>query len=166
MTDIKLSTTLFGEIIVPYEEGVFQDCTLTLDEKETTFNLYLMEKSITDTLTKTVVKFLDNLPLLYQKAKAAVLSSTDSELLSYFTEFHLEELADELLPLFSVDSADEITKEMFLSALKLRGVRIGLNNQNELDCVLDLCLDEEITDELLVIYFDTQFEITDMSHES
>lgn len=167
MEPVIVNTTLLGALTVPYNDGLYEEYTAVFGEKKITFNLYIMEQSVTPERMETAAKFVNNLPQMYQKGKEAIAANAESEVVSFFVQDQLENIEEQaLLPALPVDSLDEVTTEMFLGLLELRSARIGLNAQNELDCVLDYSLDEEISDELLVLYFNTQLEITYMTHES
>ncbi|AVK83032.1 hypothetical protein C3943_05400 [Lysinibacillus sp. B2A1] len=62
--------------------------------------------------------------------------------------------------IFYVSYEKEITSEMFIQTLDLRTVIIAPKKDNTIDCTLDF------SDELLVVRFNDEFEIYDISHES
>src|SRR5262245_59444444 len=111
---VAIKTTLFGELTVPFEDGYFEDSTTVLGGKEVTFNLYIMEKSATEEAADMIARFVDGIPLMYEKAKVAIRVRADagSELVSFFVEDQLENLdEDVLLDIFPVDTVENITTE-------------------------------------------------------
>ena len=121
-----------------------------------------------------VGKMLDGAEELAEKAKAAIqgaLADEDSpyhSLVTYFMQFHRDEvpsdIAAELFP--GTDPAKLSFAEM-VDFLKLK--RFGSLVDDEMDqqvFIMDLSFNPEITDELMVIYFDLNKEIFCITHES
>ena len=122
----------------------------------------------------TVGKMLDEAEKLAEKAKAAIqaaLADEDSPyhgIVTYFIQFHRDEvppdIAAELFP--GTDPAKLSFAEM-VDFLKLK--RFGSLVDDEMDqqvFIMDLSFNPEITDELMVIYFDLNQEIFCITHES
>jgi len=55
---------------------------------------------------------------------------------------------------------------MFIEKLLPRAIAISANKDNVFDCSLDFSLSEDFTDELLVVRFNNQHEVYDITHES
>lgn len=117
---------------------------------------------------------LDEADVFEEKAKAFIKSvlADDTheryETVSLFMEFHKEELdSDTLSGLFSAGDPETLTfSEM---AEHLRIVRFGCDIDSDDGTpvfIIDLSFDPDITDELLVVYFDSNREIFHVSHES
>ena len=117
---------------------------------------------------------LDEAEELAEKAKAAIqgaLADEDSpyhSLVTYFMQFHRDEvppdIAAELFP--GTDPAKLSFAEM-VDFLKLK--RFGSlvdDEMNQQVFIMDLSFNPEITDELMVIYFDLNKEIFCITHES
>lgn len=163
----KINTSLFGLLDIPAVDGLCEDFEIILSEQEMGVTLIVFEDFLNDENIKIVSGFLENIPNMYQAGKTELLKVKESsELVKYFIEFHLDELSEDMLTVFEVDSVDEITSERFINQLKLRTVSIAPDRNNEIDCTLDFSLPEEYTDELLVVRFNTRHQIYDLSHES
>ena len=121
-----------------------------------------------------VGQMLDKAEELAEKAKAAVKGALADEgscyhsVVTFFMEFHRDDvgpdIAAELFP--GTDPAKLSFAEM-ADFLKLK--RFGSlvdSEMNQQVFVLDLSFDPEITDELMVIYFDLNKEIFCITHES
>ena len=121
-----------------------------------------------------VGEILDEAEKLAEKAKAAIkaaLADEDSpyhSLVTYFMQFHRDEvppdIAAELFP--GTDPAKLSFAEMvdFLKLKRFGSLVDGETNQQSF--ILDLSFNPEITDELLVVYFDLNKEIFCITHES
>ncbi|MDR2507810.1 MAG: DUF2004 domain-containing protein [Candidatus Accumulibacter sp.] len=164
---MKIDTAFLGSLDVPFEDGLYGSYSAVPGNRKISFDLYIEEEIASEEIAPTIANFVDNIPFMYARAKAAILANADLERVSFFAECQLEGLdEDALLSVFPVKSVQAITRDMFLAALEPRAIRIGFNSQGKLDCVFDFSLDEEISDELLVICFDEQFEITNITQES
>ena len=121
-----------------------------------------------------VGKMLDEAEKLAEKAKAAIraaLAVEDSpyhSLVTYFMQFHRDEvppdIAAELFP--GTDPAKLSFAEM-VDFLRLK--RFGSlvdSEMNQQVFIMDLSFNPEITDELMVVYFDLNKEIFCITHES
>ena len=117
---------------------------------------------------------LDEAETLAEQAKAAIkeaLADEDSpyhSVVTFFMEFHRDEvgpdIAAELFP--GTDPARLSFAEMadFLRLKRFGSLVDGEMNQQVF--ILDLSFDPEITDELMVVYFDLNKEIFCITHES
>jgi len=171
----KLITALFGEIEV-LQKSVCTDMdslavvhhkkySIAFDGKEKGVYLCLFNVLADDNI-KAIEDMLDSVLSMYEKGKAALLSGKDSnELIKNFINFHIEEL-DEIHEVFGVDSNDEISAEMFIGNLLPRGIAINVGEDNMVNCSLDFSLPEDYTDELLVVRFNDQHEVYEITHES
>ena len=117
-----------------------------------------------------VGEMLDEAEELAEKAKAAIKAALVDEdsVVTFFMEFHRDEvgpdIAAELFP--GTDPAKLSFAEMvdFLN-LKRFGSLVD-SEMNQQVFILDLSFNPEITDELMVIYFDLNKEIFCITHES
>ena len=121
-----------------------------------------------------VGEMLDEAEKLEEKAKAAIkgeLANEDSRyhsVVTFFMEFHRDEvglnIAGELFP--GTDPAKLSFAEM-VDFLRLK--RFGSlvdDEMNQQVFIMDLSFNPEITDELMVVYFDLNKEIFCITHES
>ena len=138
--------------------------------------LFDVEKELTadPTAMDAVGEMLDEAEKLAEKAKTAIkaaLADEDSpyhSLVTYFMQFHRDEvppdIAAELFP--GTDPAKLSFAEM-VDFLRLKRFGSWVDREtNQQAFILDLSFDPEITDELLVVYFDLSQEIFCITHES
>lgn len=163
MAEITMNTKLFGEIEFDPEAGLWEYYNITLDGQEIQTRLDI-EAELCEEDMLLVQNYLDHIPQLIKKAKAVSAENyPKDETIRLFVDFQMEEIDEEsLLSCVGVDSLEEVTPKRFLEALKLCGISIDGNAE----CILDLCLDKDITDALLVVHFSQAFEILDIAHES
>ncbi len=117
---------------------------------------------------------LDEAEVFEEKAKAFVKSILADntheryETVSLFMEFHKEELdSDTLSELFSVADPGTLTFGEMAEHLKIVGFGCDIDSDDGTPVfIIDLSFDRDITDELLVVYFDSKREIFHISHES
>jgi len=164
---ITINTPLFGELAIPAEEGLFEYFTLPLGGKDVTFHLHIFEDFLNGDTAKITGRFLENFQVLYDKARAYIAEQADDSDVDYFFRAGVEETdEDYLLGLFGVGSTEDITKEMYLAALELRGSHIWQSDKGAVGCVLDFSLSEEYTDELLAVSFNEALEPVNIANES
>ncbi len=168
MKDVTIETSLFGVLKFPNSEGILKDFTLELDDKEIRTSLNIWEDFITSKNIAVVKNFLENIPNLYEKAINEIDNNkAKNDVIMDFIESALEEMDEEaLLEIFDVDSVDEITTEIFVQILEPRQIWIAPTSSGDIDCTFDFSLPEEYSDQLLVLRFDSQLDLTDISHES
>ena len=138
--------------------------------------LFDVEEELTaDPAAMDVVgEMLDEVEKLAEKAKAAIKAALADEsdpyhdAVTFFMEFHRDDvgpdIAAELFP--ETDPSKRSFAEM-VDFLKLK--RFGSLVDSETDqqvFILDLSFNPEITDELMVLYFDMNKEIFCITHES
>ena len=138
--------------------------------------LFDVDEELTDnpSAMDAVGEMLDEAETLAEKAKAAIKAALSDQgapyhdLVTFFMEFHRDEvgpdIAAELFP--GTDPAKLSFAEM-VDFLKLK--RFGSlvdSEMNQQVFILDLSFNPEITDELMVIYFDLNKEIFCITHES
>lgn len=138
--------------------------------------LFDVDEELTDNLDAmaTVGKMLDEAEQLGEKAKVAIKAAIEDEgspfhdTVTFFMQFHRDDvgpdIAAELFP--GTDPAKLSFAEM-VDFLKLK--RFGSLADDEKDeqvFIMDLSFNPEITDELMVIYFDLKKEIFCITHES
>ena len=163
MANITLNTKLFGTIEYDSEDGLWEYFTIELDGKavETRLDIeaYQSEEDVIH-----IQNFLANIPQLIQKAKAVFTEKYPmDETIRMFVDWQMEEIDKEsLLSCFTVDTLSDVTPKRFLEELKLCGISIDGNTE----CIMDFCLDTDITDALLVVHFGQNMEILDIAHES
>ncbi len=129
---------------------------------------------ITDAAMAAVSSALDEAEAMAEKAKAfvkGVLADKASEyygIVSYFMEFHRDDLPEDMVKaLFPVENSSALTLTEMADYLQLKRFGSFLDGETkEQRFIMDLTFDPEITNELLVIYFNADKQIVNISHES
>lgn len=164
--DYLVKSKLLGYLKINSEDGLFQTYTIDLFGKSHTFNLYIFEETINEANSHIVKSLIDNIQAMYERGKIELIKEVDSEIVRYFIDFHKEELGPELLDLFNLNSLEDLSDEIFIRNLNLRMLAISENEEGKLEATMDFSLDENYSDELLVLRYNEDFEIFDISHES
>ena len=125
-----------------------------------------------DAAMTAVAKALDEVDAYDKIAKAyleAVLADEDGENydeVSYFMEFHRDEVdPDTAAKLFPMDDPSALTFAEMVDCLRLKRFCSFLDDGSQ-GFIMDLCFNPEITDELMVIYFNADNQIVNVAHES
>ena len=121
-----------------------------------------------------VASMIDEVDTLVEAAKDFLkntLSNEENEYygtVAYFMEFHRDEMdADTVLELFPSSNVDTITFIEMVDFLKM--IRFGSlidNKTNQQAFIMDLSFNPELTDELMVIYFNLEKQVFYVTHES
>ena len=121
-----------------------------------------------------VGEMLDEAEKLAEKAKAAIIAALADEgsryhdLVTFFMRFHRDEVGPDIAAdLFPGTDPAKLSFAEMVDFLRLK--RFGSCVDGETDqqaFILDLSFDPEITDELMVAYFDLNKEIFCITHES
>lgn len=156
---------------VTYEEG--EDTYLSSGEFYLPFS-FDVEAALTegDAAMTAVAKALDEVDDYEKIAKAylkAVLANEEDENygeVSYFMEFHRDEVdPDTAAKLFPIDDPSALTFAEMVDYLRLNRFGSFLDDGSQ-GFIMDLCFNPEITDELMVIYFNADKQIVNVAHES
>ena len=158
---------------IEYEAG--EEIFLSPQEAGTSFYLDVDEElTSNDAAMALVASTLDDADGLLATAKEFLkktLSSDDASYhgaVAYFMEYHRDQLdPDALVELFPSCNAKAMSFEQMVDFLKI--VRFGSLFDEETGqqaFVLDLSFNPELTDELLVIYFDLEKQVVSLAHES
>ena len=138
--------------------------------------LFDVEKELTadPAAMDAVGKMLDEAEKLAEKAKAAIraaLADEDSpyhDIVAYFMQFHRDEVPPDIAAeLFPGNDPAKLSFAEMVDFLRLK--RFGSlvdSEMNQQVFILDLSFNPEITDELMVVYFDLNKEIFCITHES
>ena len=138
--------------------------------------LFDVDEELTDnpSAMDAVGEMLDEAEKLAEKAKAAIkaaLADEDSRyhsVVTFFMEFHRDDVGPDIVAeLFPGTDPAKLSFAEMVDFLKLK--RFGSLVDSELNqqvFILDLSFNPEITDELMVIYFDLNKEIFCITHES
>ena len=138
--------------------------------------LFDVDEELTDNSSAmdAVGEMLDEADTLAEKAKAAIkaaLADEDSRyhsVVTFFMEFHRDDVGPDIVAeLFPGTDPAKLSFAEMVDFLKLK--RFGSlvdSEMNQQVFILDLSFNPEITDELMVIYFDLNKEIFCITHES
>ena len=145
---------------IEYEKG--EEIFLSPEEINSSF-YFDVEEELTsnDEAMAIVASMIDEVDTLVEAAKDFLkntLSNEENEYygtVAYFMEFHRDEMdADTVLELFPSSNVDTITFIEMVDFLKM--IRFGSlidNKTNQQAFIMDLSFNPELTDELMVIYF-------------
>ena len=136
--------------------------------------LFDVDEELTDNPMDTVGEMLDEAEKLAEKAKAAIKTALKDEnspyhdVVTFFMEFHRDDVGPDIAAeLFPGTDPSKLSFAEMVDFLKLK--RFGSLVDSEIEqqaFILDLSFNPEITDELMVIYFDLNKEIFCITHES
>lgn len=158
---------------IEYEKG--EEIFLSPEEINSSF-YFDVEEELTsnDEAMAIVASMIDEVDTLVEAAKNFLkntLSNEENEYygtVAYFMEFHRDEMdADTVLELFPSSNVDTITFIEMVDFLKM--IRFGSlidNKTNQQAFIMDLSFNPELTDELMVIYFNLEKQVFYVTHES
>lgn len=158
---------------IEYEKG--EEIFLSPEEINSSF-YFDVEEELTsnDEAMAIVASMIDEVDTLVEAAKDFLkntLSNEENEYygtVAYFMEYHRDEMdADTVLELFPSSNVDTITFTEMVDFLKM--IRFGSlidNKTNQQAFIMDLSFNPELTDELMVIYFNLEKQVFYVTHES
>lgn len=158
---------------IEYEKG--EEIFLSPEEINSSF-YFDVEEELTsnDEAMAIVASMIDEVDTLLEAAKDFLkntLSDEENEYygtVAYFMEYHRDEMdADTVLELFPSSNVDTITFIEMVDFLKM--IRFGSlidNKTNQQAFIMDLSFNPELTDELMVIYFNLEKQVFYVTHES
>lgn len=158
---------------IEYEKG--EEIFLSPEEINSSF-YFDVEEELTsnDEAMAIVASMIDEVDTLVEAAKDFLKNTLSNEgneyygTVAYFMEFHRDEMdADTVLELFPSSNVDTITFTEMIDFLKM--IRFGSlidNKTNQQAFIMDLSFNPELTDELMVIYFNLEKQVFYVTHES
>ena len=158
---------------IEYEKG--EEIFLSPEEINSSF-YFDVEEELTsnDEAMAIVASMIDEVDTLVEAAKDFLKNTLLNEeneyygTVAYFMEFHRDEMdADTVLELFPSSNVDTITFIEMVDFLKM--IRFGSlidNKTNQQAFIMDLSFNPELTDELMVIYFNLEKQVYYVTHES
>ena len=158
---------------IEYEKG--EEIFLSPEEINSSF-YFDVEEELTsnDEAMAIVASMIDEVDTLVEAAKDFLKNTLLNEeneyygTVAYFMEFHRDEMdADTVLELFPSSNVDTITFIEMVDFLKM--IRFGSlidNKTNQQAFIMDLSFNPELTDELMVIYFNLEKQVFYVTHES
>lgn len=158
---------------IKYEKGE----EIFLSPEETNWSFYFdVEEELTsdDKAMGIVASMIDEIDILLKTAKDClkkILADKKNkyyETVLYFMEFHRDGIESDIaVRLFDIDKPSAISFIEMADFLQIRrfGSLVDSESQQQI-FVMDLSFNPELTDELMVIYFDLEKQITAIAHES
>ena len=138
--------------------------------------LFDVDEELTDNpaAMDTVGEMLDEAEKLAEKAKAAIKTALKDEnspyhdVVTFFMEFHRDDVGPDIAAeLFLGTDPAKLSFAEMADFLRLKRFGSLVDSETEQQAfILDLSFNPEITDELMVIYFDLNKEIFCITHES
>ena len=138
--------------------------------------LFDVDEELTDNpaAMDTVGEMLDEAEKLAEKAKAAIKTALKDEnspyhdVVTFFMEFHRDDVGPDIAAeLFPGTDPSKLSFAEMVDFLKLKRFGSLVDSETEQQAfILDLSFNPEITDELMVVYFDLNQEIFCITHES
>ena len=160
-------------IDLPYTPG---EEIFTFPEESGLPFLFDVEEELTSdpVAMDAVGEMLDGAEKLAEKAKAAIktaLADEDSRyhsVVTFFMEFHRDDVGPDIAAeLFPGTDPSKLSFPEMVDFLRLKRFGSLIDSEmNQQVFILDLSFNPEITDELMVIYFDLNKEIFCITHES
>ena len=160
-------------IDLPYTPG---EEIFTFPEESGLSFLFDVDEELTDNpaAMDTVGEMLDEAEKLAEKAKAAIKTALKDEnspyhdVVTFFMEFHRDDVGPDIAAeLFPGTDPSKLSFAEMVDFLKLKRFGSLVDSETEQQAfILDLSFNPEITDELMVIYFDLNKEIFCITHES
>ena len=158
---------------IEYEKG--EEIFLSPEEIDSSFYFDVEEELTSNDEAMTIVaSMMDEVDTLVEAAKDFLKKTLLNEkneyygTVAYFMEFHRDEMdADTVLELFPSSNVDTITFIEMVDFLKM--IRFGSlidNKTNQQAFIMDLSFNPELTDELMVIYFNLEKQVFYVTHES
>ena len=158
---------------IEYEKG--EEIFLSPEEINSYFYFDVEEELTSNDEAMTIVgSMMDEVDTLVEAAKDFLKNTLSNEgneyygTVAYFMEFHRDEMdADTVLELFPSSNVDTITFTEMVDFLKM--IRFGSlidNKTNQQAFIMDLSFNPELTDELMVIYFNLEKQVFYVTHES
>ena len=158
---------------IEYEKG--EEIFLSPEEIDSSFYFDVEEELTSNDEAMTIVgSMMDEVDTLVEVAKDFLKKALLNEkneyygTVAYFMEFHRDEMdADTVLELFPSSNVDTITFIEMVDFLKM--IRFGSlidNKTNQQAFIMDLSFNPELTDELMVIYFNLEKQVFYVTHES
>lgn len=158
---------------IKYEKG--EEIFLSLDEANSSF-YFDVEEELTsnDEAMAIVATTLDEVDTLTETAKEFLKKTLENEkseyygIVAYFMEFHRDEMEpDTVAELFPVDNPSTIPFVEMVNYLKLNRFGSLIDNKSKQQAfIMDLSFNPEVTDELMVIYFNLEKQVYYVTHES
>ena len=156
----------FGEIDLD-EPAEYYDVDIEFEGNTIQLDINTESESVGKHLMDIVKKFLESLTSYKVKAKAAILANFESGgMVKEYIEHHLEIIDEDELEIILRNANHKLSKEQQLLSL-IHFVRLGFYlDSEEAFAVMDYTIGRDITQYLVVTFFNNSGEITSITMES
>ncbi len=157
----------FGKIDLNMTEE-YIDVLTNINGNEVSIDLNIIEEKISKKTIQPTINFLENLSEIEKIANKQVLSDfQNGSIVKDYIEYHIREFNNEELKSLGIESTDsyENKKQKFLNIIHLK--RIGIYPE-ELDsfAIFDYTINDDLTQYLIVLKFDSNGKFVDIYTES
>lgn len=157
----------FGEIDLNKTEE-YIDVDTNINGNAVSIDLNIIEEKISKKTIQPTISFLENLPKIEKIAHKQVLSDfKNGSIVKDYIEHHIGEFNDEELKSLGIKSTDssESKKEKILNKIHLKRIGIYPKEWDSL-AIFDYTINDDLTQYLIVLKFDSDGEFVDIYTES
>jgi hypothetical protein len=157
----------FGKVDLNNTEE-YIDVLTNINGNEVSIDLNIIEEKITKKSILPTISFLENLPEIEKTAHKQVLSNfKNGSIVKDYIEHHIGEFNDEELKSLGIESTDssESKKEKFLNKIHLKRIGIYPEEWDSL-AIFDYTINDDLTQYLIVLKFDSDGKFVDIYTES
>ncbi len=157
----------FGKIDLNKTEE-YIDILIEINENEVSIDLNIIEEKISEETIQPTIKFLDNLSGIEKIAhKQVLLDFQNGNIVKDYIEHHIGEFNDEELKSLGIESTDssENKKQKFLNKIHLKRIGIYPEEWDSL-AIFDYTINDDLTQYLIVLKFDSNGKFVDIYTES
>jgi len=157
----------FGKIDLNKTEE-YIDILTNINENEVSIDLNIIEEKISKETIQPTIKFLENLSGIEKIAHKQVLSDfKNGNIVKDYIEHHIGEFNDEELKSLGIESTDssENKKQKFLNKIHLKRIGIYPEEWDSL-AIFDYTINDDLTQYLIVLKFDSNGKFVDIYTES
>jgi len=157
----------FGEIDLNKTEE-YIDVDTNINGNAVSIDLNIIEEKISKKTIQPTISFLENLPKIEKIAHKQVLSDfKNGSIVKDYIEHHIGEFNDEELKSLGIKSTDssESKKEKILNKIHLKRIGIYPKEWDSL-AIFDYTINDDLTQYLIVLKFDSDGKFVDIYTES
>ena len=160
---MMINTEYFGQIDIDWESEEEIRSEIEVNGRKSSC-LLMIDPDVN--VTKDLSTLLDSLADLDRTARKTFDVYTKDNLIDYFIEHHLDtlKLEDEILK--SLGISGELNHSTFFKALIISQVYVRVSESDEVQVFIDYMLDDEISNDILVVTFNMSGEVLEIMHES
>lgn len=160
---MSIQTRIFGHVEVG-PDAPFIKQPIHVNGRTTNCRLYIAEELAGHPGLGRIAGYVDDIEAMDRRARQILRDEFEkqSPLVIDFLDFHLEELHDELARKLGTSTID---RKLLLENLELRSIAFH-PDEADFEFWLDYCPGEEFSDELLVVKFFGNGQLSAVAHES